>query len=480
MKETVKDNSEQCMQSLLAELHQVLSPERVLTRKRDLLVYESDSTAIFGKPEVIVLPESAEEVSEVVKIALKYQVPIVPRGAGTSQSGGAVPSIGGIVLAMGRMDKILEIDIENGRAIVEAGVTNQNLQNLINPLGYWFPPDPGSMGMATIGGHVGENAGGPHCLKYGVTANHVMGLEIVMPNGEIIETGSYVEDCPGYDLTGLFTGSEGTMGIITKAIVRISPMPEETTTILALLNSAWDSAAIVSEIIGSGLIPSVLEIVEGRQLEECVDLFNLGYPPSVTAQLIIEVDGEKEGIPFELEKIMEICRNHNVQSLKIADSEEERDKLWEARRGTTAAMGRVKPDSAENDIVVPRSKLPHLVEKIKEISARIGVIIGVVIHAGDGNLHAVVPFDARYPEEEKATHQALWEAFVAAVELGGTISGEHGIGLEKREGMRLVFTPDELLFMRRLKLVFDPHEIVNAEKMFPGDIIEQARGQYDE
>ncbi|HNX93473.1 MAG TPA: FAD-linked oxidase C-terminal domain-containing protein, partial [Syntrophomonas sp.] len=337
------------------------------------------------------------------------------------------------------------------------------------------PPDPGSMSIATIGGHVGENAGGPHCLKYGVTANHVMGLEVVLPNGDIIETGGYVEDTPGYDLTGLLIGSEGTMGIVTRVIVRISPMPEETVTVLALLNSAWDSAEIVSEIIRSGLNPSVLEMVEGRMLEECNDLFKLEYPESVTAQLIIEVDGEKEGIPFELEAIMDICRKHNAQYLKIAESAEEREKLWVARRGTTAALGRLKPDSAENDIVVPRSQLPRLVEKLKEIGIRNGVILGVVIHAGDGNAHPQVPFDGKNPAEERAAHQALWEAFEAAVELGGTISGEHGIGLEKIEGMRLIFSPDELLLMRRLKLVFDPQEVLNADKMFPRDIIELAR-----
>lgn len=474
-KEGWPHDAEQYMQSLLDSLYGVIPPERVLARKRDLLVYEYDSTPFTGKPTVVVLPESAQEISRIFKIAREFALPVVPRGAGTSLSGGPVPVQGGIVLALGRMDNVLEIDLENQRAVVEAGVTNQNLQNVLNPLGYWFPPDPGSMSIATIGGHVGENAGGPHCLKYGVTSNHVLGLEAVLPNGDIIQTGGYVEDTPGYDLTGLLIGSEGTMAVITKVILRISPMPQETVTVLALLNSAWDSAEIVSEIIRSGLNPSVLEMVEGKMLEECNELFALGYPSTVTAQLIIEVDGEKEGIPFELEAISNICRKHNVQSLKIAESAEEREKLWVARRGTTAALGRLKPHSAENDIVVPRSQLPRLVEKIKEISTRNNVIMGVVIHAGDGNAHPQVPFDGNIPSEEHAAHQALWEVFEAAVELGGTISGEHGIGLEKIEGMRLIFSPDELLLMRKLKRVFDPDEILNADKMFPQDIIELAR-----
>jgi len=472
-----KEHSDKSIKLLLKELRKVVGTERVLARKRDLLVYGYDATPFIGKPFVIVLPETSEEISQIIKVAKRYDLPIIPRGAGTSLSGGPIPSQGSIVLALGRMDKILEIDVENRRAVVQPGVTNQNLQNALEPLGFWFPPDPASLSVATIGGNVAENAGGPHCLKYGVTANHVMGLEVVLPNGDIIDTGSFVEDAPGYDLTGLLIGSEGTMGIVTKVTVRISRLPEATSTILAIFNSAWDAATTVFEIIRSGLNPSVLEMVEETMLKEVNEVFNLGYSESAKALLIIEVDGKKEGLPFELEGIMRICRENNVQILQAAETEEERDKLWLARRGGTSALGRLKPDSAENDIVVPRSKLPHMVDKIKEISTRNGVIMGAVIHAGDGNCHPQVPFDSRVPAEQHAAQQALWEVFEAAVELGGTISGEHGVGLEKIKGMRLVFSQDELLLMRKLKLLFDPGELLNPDKMFPDDIINLARGE---
>lgn len=460
---------------VITELEKTLGRENVLSTPKDLIAYSYDSTPFTGKPFVVVFPQNTEQVSAIMKIANKNNIAVVPRGAGTSLSGGPIASIGGIVVSFTRMDKILEIDIENNRAIVQPGVTNLQLQKALEPFNYWFPPDPASLSVATIGGNVAENAGGPHCLKYGVTSNHVVGLEVVLPDGEIIETGSLVEDFPGYDLTGLFIGSEGTLGLITKIIVRISPKPEATSTILALFNSSRDAATTVFQIINKGYIPSVLEMIEETMLKEVDEVFQLNYPKSVKALLIIEVDGKKEGLPFELEAIKEICIKNNVQILQDAQSDEEREKLWVARRGGTSALGRLKPDSAENDIVVPRSKLPDMVDKFKEISERNNVIMGAVIHAGDGNCHPQVPFDARVESEKKAAEQALWEVFEAAVQLGGTISGEHGVGLEKIRGMNLVFTNEELLLMRRLKLLFDPCEILNADKMFPQAIIDLAR-----
>lgn len=463
------------MELAIKDLVDMLGSSKVLTKKRDLLVYGYDSTPFKGNPVGVVLPEATQEVSDVVKIAHKYGLPITPRGAGTSLSGGPIASVGGIVLALTRMDKVITIDIENNRAVVQPGITNQNLQKALEPFGFWFPPDPASLSVATIGGNVAENAGGPHCLKYGVTSNHVIALKIVLSNGEVLETGMYSEDASGYDLTGFIVGSEGTLGIVTEVTVRISRKPEATSTVLALFNSGWDAATTVSEVIRSGLNPSVLEMIEERMLKEVNEVFELGYPETVKALLIIEVDGRKEGLSFELDKIKEICHKNNVQVLQSAEQEEEREKLWLARRGGTSALGRLKPDSAENDVVVPRSKLPHMVDKIKEISQGNGVIMGAVIHAGDGNCHPQVPFDARLPAEQEAAEHALWEVFEAAVQLGGTISGEHGVGLEKIRGMNLVFSQDEMLLMRKLKLLFDPNEILNPDKIFPKIVIEKAR-----
>lgn len=461
--------------NFLNEISRAIDPERLLTRELDLLVYGYDSTPFLGKPFCVVLPETIEEVSEIVKIAAKYNMQIVPRGAGTSLSGGPIPGNGSVVMSLTKMDKILEIDTDNEWAVVEPGVPNQKLQDALAPLGYWFPPDPASLSVATIGGNVGENAGGPHCLKYGVTSNHVMDLEVILANGEIINTGSCLEDAPGYNLTGLFVGSEGTMGIITKIRVRIDRIPEATATVLAIYESCWDAATSVFEIIRNGFNPSVLEMIDERMLKEVNEVFELGYPDTAKSLLIIEADGKREGLPYEVDGITNICKKNNVKVLQVAEREEERQKLWRARRGGTSALGRLKPDSAENDIVVPRSKLPNMVEKIREISERNGVIMGAVIHAGDGNCHPQVPFDGRIHEEKEAAEKALWEVFEAAVELGGTISGEHGIGLEKIDGMNLVFSPEEMILMRRLKLLFDPQGILNPDKMFPKEIIAAAK-----
>jgi glycolate oxidase len=464
------------VKSFISEISKVIGSDRILTRELDLLVYGYDSTPFVGKPSCVVLPETVEEVSLIVIAAAKYNLQIITRGAGTSLSGGPIPCDGSIVLAFSRMDKVLEIDTENGWAVVEPGVTNQSLQNELLALGYWFPPDPASLSVATIGGNVAENAGGPHCLKYGVTSNHVMNMEVVLADGQIIHTGSSLADYSGYNLTGLLIGSEGTMGIVTKIQVKISKLPESTATILAIYESCWDAATSVFEIIRNGFTPSVLEMIEETMLREVNEVFELGYPETAKSLLIIEVDGEKEGLPYEIEGITDICRNNSVKVLQVAETEQERDKLWRARRGGTSALGRLKPDSAENDIVVPRSKLPHMVDKIKEISERNGVIMGAVIHAGDGNCHPQVPFDGRIQKEKEAAERALWEVFEAAVDLGGTISGEHGIGLEKIDGMKLVFSKEEMILMRKLKLLFDPNCIFNPDKMFPKDIIAAAQG----
>lgn len=468
--------SEKIPDTVVKELSGVVGKEWVLTKARDLAVYSYDGTPFRGMPWAVVLPENTRQVSEVVKILAKHHLPIVARGAGTSLSGGPVPAKGGVVLPLTRMDRIIEIDREKGWAVVEAGVRNQSLQKALAPLGYWYPPDPASLSVATIGGNIAENAGGPHCLKYGVTSNHVLGLEVVLSDGEIIRTGSLAGDHPGYDITGFMVGSEGTLGVITKTMLRISPLPEATVTTMALFGSCRDAAVTVFETIKAGLNPSVLEMLEERMLKEVNEVFNLGYPSTAKALLIIEVDGDKVGLAAQTEAIMEICRRNHVQLLKTAETEAEREKLWTARRGGTSALGRLKPDSAENDIVVPRSKLPDMVEKFKEISERHGVILGALLHAGDGNCHPQVPFDAGIPEEQESAELALWEIFEAAVEFGGSISGEHGVGLEKIRGMSLMFSPDELALLRKIKLLFDPKDLLNPGKIFSEEVVASVQG----
>jgi glycolate oxidase len=457
-------------EKLRSELTRIIAPDRVLHKKRDIAVYKYDSTPFQNEPVLIILPETTEEVAAVIKFAAQNNIPITPRGAGTSLSGGPIPSPGGISMPLTRMDKILKIDLENKLAIVQPGVTNKQLQDALAVHGYWFPPDPASFSVATLGGNVAENAGGPHCLKYGVTSNHVMGLEMVLANEEVLTLGSPLEDPPGYDLTGIMVGSEGTMGIITQIIVRISQRPQATSTILAIFGSTWDAATSVFEMIRNGLNPSVLEMLEERMLQEVNTVFNLGYPDSAKALLIIEVDGRPEGLSYELEGIVEVCRKNQVQILEVAQTEEERDRLWKARRGGTPALGRLKPDSGENDVVVPRSKLPEMIEKLKEISDRNQVILGGLFHAGDGNCHPQIPFDARIPGEHEAAEQALWEIFEAAVSLGGTISGEHGVGLEKIRGLPLVFSREEMELMVKVKRVFDRKNLLNPDKIFPADV----------
>jgi len=463
--------NEHLSKALLSDLQKIVGEEWLLMRQRDLIVYSYDSTPFRGKPWAVILPKNTEEIRQVVQLFKKHSMPAVCRGAGTSLSGGPVPAEGGIVVALTRMDKIIEIDLENGWVVVEPGIRNQALQKVLHPLGYWFPPDPASMSVATIGGNIGENAGGPHCLKYGVTSNHVLGLEMILPDGEIVYTGSLSPGSTGYDLTGLITGSEGTLAMITKAMLRISPLPESTITTMAVFGSCIDAAVTVFEIIKAGLNPSVLEMIEGIMLKEVNEVYNLGYSSSAEALLIIEVDGKADTLDHEVKQINEICLKNMVQILKTAESEEERELLWLARRGGTSALGRLKPDSAETDIVVPRSQLPYMVEKFREIGERHGVTLGALMHAGDGNCHPQIPFDASIPEEKEAAEKALWDVSQEATSCGGSISGEHGIGMEKIQGMRLMFSTDELILMRKLKLLFDPDDLFNPGKIFPQDVL---------
>lgn len=452
---------------VLAELRGIVGPGGMLASPGDLLAYEYDAALERAMPDVVVLPTSTEQVAAVVRLANREGLPFVPRGAGTNLSGGSVPIKGGIVIALSRMNRILEIDIPNERAVVEPGVVNLDLSMALAPHGYYYAPDPASQKVSTIGGNVAENAGGPHCLRYGVTTNHVLGLEVVLPDGEVIETGGKAIDPPGYDLTGLFVGSEGTLGIVTKVIVRILPLPEAVKTLLAIFDTIEDASRSVSAIIAAGLVPATLEMMDKHMIAAVEASLRSGFPIDAEAVLIIELDGLRDELDRQANRIIAICQEHNVREVKAAASEAERNLLWAGRRGAFGAIARVSPSYLVLDGTVPRTSLPEALQRAAEIGRRHGFVVHNVFHAGDGNLHPLIPYDGRDPEQKKRAVQAGMEILETCAALGGTISGEHGIGLEKIKAMPLVFQPADLITMRQIKHTFDPDNLCNPGKVLP-------------
>ncbi len=454
-------------QELIQTLTKIVGQEYVLASETDLAVYSYDGSLHSAIPDVIVLPRTTEEVSAIVSLASKEGVPIVARGSGTNLSGGSIPLKGGIVIHFSRMNRILEIDIENQRAVVEAGVINLDLQDALSPYGYYFAPDPASQKVSTMGGNLAENAGGPHCLKYGVTTNHVLGAEIVLPDGEVLWTGGKASDHLGYDLLGVLVGSEGTLAIVTKMIVRIMKKPEAIQTFLAIFNSLEDAGNAVSAIIAAGIIPATLEMMDRMVLKAVEESIHAGYPLDAEAVLIIELDGIKDGMDRLARRIIEICRTNHVREVKKATSGEEQAKLWSGRKGALGALARLRPNYLLEDGTVPRTRLPEVLKKVVEIGKNYRLEVGIFLHAGDGNLHPTILFDARNEEERKRVLRAGTEILKVCVEAGGTISGEHGIGIEKINEMALLFSPQDFNSMRDLKDAFDPHHVFNPGKLVP-------------
>jgi glycolate oxidase len=451
---------------LVREFEQLLGPRSVLHRDVDLALYEYDGSIERGRPDLVVFPRSAEQVSAIVRIANREGVPFQPRGAGTGLSGGTVADQGGIMLAMSRMRKI-EIDAPNLRATVEPGVVNSDISATAAPFGLYFVPDPSSQKACTIGGNVAENSGGPHCLAYGVTTNHVLGLQVVLPDGEIIETGSAAPDAPGYDLTGLIVGSEGTLGIVTRVIVRLVPLSEAVRTLLAVFPNVDAASNAVSAVIAGGNVPAAMEMMDNIAIQAVEAAKHAGYPLDAGAVLLIDVEGVREGLDEAVEQISGVCRAEGATEIRIPQSAEAREKLWSGRKGAFGAMGRLAPSYYVQDGVVPRTQLPNLLRRIGEIAAEYDVRIANVFHAGDGNLHPLILFDERDP--------ALTERVIAAgnaiiqecIKAGGSITGEHGVGIEKRDLMPLLFTASDLQVMARIKSVFNPDNRLNPCKIFP-------------
>jgi len=454
-------------QSFIKELTRIVGRENVLSSLKDLIAYSYDATPRQEMPEVIVLTRSTAEVSAVMKAAYREKIPVVVRGAGTNLSGGTIPIKGGIILEISRMNKILEMDTANRRAVVEPGVVNLDLQNALAPLGFMYPPDPASQKSSTLGGNIGENAGGPLCLRYGVTSKYVCGMEVVLANGEIIEVGDTVEDTPGYDMRGLLIGSEGTLGIATKLVLHIIPKPEATRTLLAIFDDLEDAGRAVSDIVSLGITPGALELLDKTMCWVIEQSVSAGYPTDAAGVLLIEAAGLADSLDRQVREITEICKKNGIRELRIAQTNEERDTLWKGRRGAFGAVARICPPYSVHDGTVPRNRLTEALHRVVEIAEKYHLTIATVAHAGDGNLHPLVLYDPSDPEENAAAQKAGKEILDVCIGFGGTITGEHGIGLEKLHAMYAMFSPIDLAAMRKVKNVFDSDDILNPGKMIP-------------
>lgn len=464
--------------SLAERMRSIVGAKNVLAAPSDLLVYECDGFTIEkNKPDVVVFPSSTDEIAAVVKACRELGVPFVPRGAGTSLAGGCLPIGGGVMIALARMKRILEVNYRDRYAVVEPGVVNLWLTNHLKPHGFHFAPDPSSQGACTIGGNVATNSGGPHTLKYGVTVNHVLGLEVVLPDGRIVRTGGPCEDNPGYDLTGVIVGSEGTFGVVSKIWVRITRNPESYRTLLGVFETVADATNTISDIIGAGIIPAALEMLDQLILEAIEAAFHFGFPLDAGAVLIMEVDGLEAGLDQDAERIIEIANKHKAREVRRANGEAERMLLWKSRKQAFGAVGRLAPSYCTQDGVVPRTRLPEILRIIQEIGSRHNIRIANVFHAGDGNIHPILLFDERDPDQVRRVLSASNEILDACIHLGGSVTGEHGIGVEKINFMAKLFSPEDLAMMLRLRQAFNPDNACSPQKMLPtaGACIEQSK-----
>jgi len=455
---------------LIGELREIVGELYVLVEKEDVIVYEQDGSIFQAMPEIVVLPDNVEAVSAVVKAAKRANVPIVPRGSGTGLAGGAVPAEGGIVLSLARLNRILKIDLADRIAIVEPGVINLDVTKAVAKDGFFYAPDPSSQAACSIGGNVANNSGGPHTLAYGVTTNHVLGVEVVLDNGEILWLGGEVPDTPGYDLCGVFVGSEGTMGIVTKIAVKLMQTRESVRTLLAIFDDMDFATKTVVDITSAGIIPAALEIMDQTTIEAIERGAPVGLPRDAAAVLIVEVEGLSEQTERAIGLAAEICQHNHARQVKIAKDDGERQALWKARKGAFGAMGALAPNYYVQDGVVPRSQLPEMMRRIAAISKQFDLPIANVFHAGDGNLHPNILFDMRHPGELDRVIAAGAATLRACIELGGSITGEHGVGLEKKAYIGLLFSEADLEAMTRVRQVFDPDGRFNPAKLFPTPI----------
>ena len=454
---------------ILQTLRTIVGLEHVLADPEDLLAYGIDGTWVEREPQVVVLPTNAEEISAILKLANAEQIVVTPRGSASGLSGGSLAASGGIALSLTRMNHILEIDTGNAVAVVQPGVITGELQAAVEQVGLFYPPDPSSLSISAIGGNVAENAGGARCLKYGVTSDYVMGLQVVLPTGEIIRTGGrMVKNVTGYNLRALFTGAEGTLGVVTEITLRLLPNPRYALTALAVFPRLENAAAAVTQIMQTGLIPASVELMDQTTVE-CVEaLLHIGLPLEAEALLLFAVDGNYEQIVrAELESIADVCRANGADEVRVAQDADESSRLWKARRSVSPALARRRPNKLGEDVSVPRTAISAMVRVVREIAARHHLLIPVFGHVGDGNLHPNILCDRRDPEEMQRVRLAAAEIFEAAIVLGGTLSGEHGIGLLKKEFLERDLGAAQVAAMRRIKAALDPQMILNPGKIFP-------------
>lgn len=451
----------------IAELRAVVGADGIITCHNQLQTYECDGLTNFRVlPEAVVLPRKADEVQGIVRFCAKHRVPFVSRGAGTGLSGGALPAAGGIVISLARMNRILEVDIPNRLLVVEPGVINAHVTERVSPFGYFYAPDPSSQSVCTIGGNVAENSGGAHCLKYGFTVTHVLALDVVLPSGELVQLGSPTLDTPGYDLPGVFVGSEGTLGVATKITLRILKRPETVRTLLAAFDSIESAGQTVSDIIGAGMLPSAMEIMDALAIEAAEAAVHANYP-GCTGLLLVELDGPGKEVKALMLDVESLCRKNGSWEIRVAQSEHERILVWKGRKAAFAAMGRISPNYIVQDGVIPRTALPKLLREMSDMAAAAGLRVANVFHAGDGNLHPLVLYDRAISGEEERALDLSYRILRLCVANGGSITGEHGVGKEKQEAMGFMFSEPDLATMQLVRCAFDPDSLSNPDKIFP-------------
>jgi len=450
----------------------IVGRENVISGSEELLVYECDAYTLEKQlPNVVVLPRTTEQVAAVVALCAREKLPIIPRGAGTSLSGTVLAVTGGVMIALTRMSKVLEIDYRNRRALVEAGCVNAWVTNAVKASGLFYAPDPSSQSACTIGGNVATNSGGPHTLKYGVTTNHVLGFEMVLPDARVVWLGARPdggEETEGYDLRGAVIGCEGMFGIVTRVLLQLVRAPQMFKTMLGVFENVDDASRTVSDIIAAGIVPGAVEMMDQLITQAVEAAYHFGFPLDAGAVLIVELDGLAAGLERQAERVIEICRRNYAREVRLAKTEQERLDLWKCRKRAFGAIGRLSPNFLTQDGVVPRSKLPEIMRFIHACSERHGLRIPNVFHAGDGNIHPLILYDERDPDQVRRALAAGHDILEKCVELGGSVTGEHGIGVEKIDFMAKQFTKDDLDAMRALRLVFDPENRCNPHKMFPG------------
>ncbi|HEY5331390.1 MAG TPA: FAD-linked oxidase C-terminal domain-containing protein [Acidobacteriaceae bacterium] len=456
-------------QAILAELRTAVGDRGLIQEPNQLQTYECDGLTNFrALPGAVVLPRTTAEVQKVVRVCAKHKIAFVARGAGTGLSGGALPQEGCVVISLARMNRILAVDVDNARITVEPGVTNSQVTERVKAAGFFYAPDPSSQSVCTIGGNLAENAGGAHCLKYGFTVTHVLGCEVVLPSGEVTWFGSEhgVVDSPGYDLAGVFIGSEGTLGIATRAVLRIVRRPESVQTLLAAFNETSAAAQSVSDIIAAGMLPSAMEMMDRISISACEASVHAGYP-DCEALLLVELDGPTAEVSAQMVQVRAICERNGAWEQRLAQTEKERALVWKGRKAAFAAMGRVSPNYIVQDGVIPRTKLPQILAQMKTRSDETGLRVANVFHAGDGNLHPMVLYNGAIEGEEARALEFSYEILRMCVDAGGSITGEHGVGREKQCEMSYMYAEPDLATMLRVRQAFDPHNVANPEKLFP-------------